>query len=138
MAFDEKNRSVILFGGRTPQGFLNDTWQFKKGVWQRVGGEKPPPARAFPGLTFEPGLERLLLFGGWLGADELYGDTWSLQDGEWKEIRTAGPSKRLVYSMVYDRNNGVAFFFGGGHRSESGWVLHNETWVWNGKAWSLK
>jgi hypothetical protein len=87
-------------------------------------------------MTYVPDSQRTILFGGRLEA-ELYGDTWAWDGEGWTKLTDSGPSNRYVYAMAYDRSLKRGLFFGGGHREPDGWVLYDETWLWNGSDWKM-
>jgi hypothetical protein len=81
LAFDRDNGSVLLFGGRSqPSGqSLNDLWRWRpESGWKLLddgkGGKAPAP-RHDMGITYDPAIGRLLIFGG--GGD---GDSTELAD----------------------------------------------------------
>lgn len=51
--------------------------------------------------------------------------------------RTAPPSPRAAASIAYDEASGQLVLFGGTTNGQSSGSL-NETWTWNGSAWSLQ
>lgn len=83
-------------------------------------------------ISFRRGWNRILfLFSGalalaLLGAGEL--------SAGWVEVPAAGPSARTFYGLAYDAARGETVLFGG-YDSQT---VFNDTWVWNGSAWSQK
>ena len=49
MAYDHHRGVAVLFGGRTKQNILNDTWEFNGGGWYMVPALNPPP-----GISSDP------------------------------------------------------------------------------------
>src|SRR5579864_222854 len=63
MAWDEATHSVILFGGRTVSGAVNDTWSWDGSSWRQLSPATSPPARS--GALMAPdGHGGLVLYGG--------------------------------------------------------------------------
>ena len=56
---------------------------------------------------------------------------------EWKELGNGGPTKRGVYSLVYDRVRHEALFYGSGILEDGIWILDSETWKWQNNDWHL-
>ena len=72
-AFDPSIGALVLFGGRDPAQFFNDTWTFNgtgwhalTGPWQNVAWENPP-VLGLVSMTYDPGLGGIVLFGGGVG-----------------------------------------------------------------------
>ncbi len=135
MVYDESRGVTVLFGGRSGGKFLNDTWLWDGQQWSQVETQGPA-SRAFHAMAYNSHRRKTLLFGGRVGS-RLFGDTWTWDGSSWTNVDVPGPSERYAYSMAYDRSRAEAMFFGGGHRDqESGvWVLHDDTWLWDGDSW---
>lgn len=82
------------------------------------------------GSCWDSGRDRLVAFGGALGATEL--NTMKEWDGTvWLTVNpTVRPSVRRRPAMVYDEARGVTVLFGGGA------AFNNDTWTWNGTTWT--
>lgn len=49
MSYDSRRSRVVLFGGGTSEGQLDDTWEWDGSAWQRMtGGRHPRAARERP------------------------------------------------------------------------------------------
>ena len=46
MTFDEASNKVLVFGGFSGSGYLNDTWTFDGSTWTKINTAVSPPARA--------------------------------------------------------------------------------------------
>src|SRR5262249_15235538 len=70
------------------------------------------------------------------GTDQ--GDTWELDGVSWQQ-RSPGsaPSPRMDAGMTYDSGRQRTVLFGGRVGGECGALL-NDTWEWNGTAWTLR
>ena len=117
--YDATNDRMLLFGGCSsgfgpcPQG---DLWglDLKADIWSELtpSGESPA-SRSNPGLVYDTGGKRALLFGGGNTDD----DTWSfdVSSGNWEKLifQGATPSPRRSHDMTIDPENGRLFMFGG-------------------------
>ena len=84
-------------------------------------------------MAFDAGTGQLVLFGG--GADT-GNDTWTWNGTTWTQQlqSSAGPSPRGSASMAYDPDSAQLVLFGG-FGSAYG-VYPDDTWDWNGTAWT--
>lgn len=81
---------TLLFGGlrlnvdstgRQSQVYANDTWEWNGTAWTQLQSGAAPP-RENGGLTWDPGLRRLLIFGGWSGFFRT--DAWTFNGTTWE------------------------------------------------------
>lgn len=142
MAYDAARGQLVLFGGATASGLADDTWVWagvgQSGLkWKRSHPASSPPARTNAVMAYDAGRERVVLFGG-LGASGLLGDTWTWDGQTWRQqSSTLSPSARYGATMVYDAARGNVVLFGGKAQITAGNQGDvNDTWVWNGSAWS--
>jgi N-acetylneuraminic acid mutarotase len=104
------------------------------GAWTQLlaqnAPEELPDARMGSTLTYEPATGRLLLFGGWDGA-EFFDTIWSydLAANTWAGLDTGGnpPSARALHSVVYLSDAGKLLMFGG----YNGSVYLGDTWAYD-------
>lgn len=96
------------------------------GGWQQLSSIGPGNRIGF-GLAYDSARDRVVLFGGTTGNDEL-GDTWEWNGTAWALVATSGPAPRWGASMTYDPVNGRVLLFGGTTGGD-------ETWAWNGTTW---
>ena len=76
----------------------------------------------------------MVLFGGLVGGDPPYSDTWLWNGAEWtQKLSTIYPSPRYCHAMAYDTALKQVVLFGG----MVNYTPNNETWVWNGE-WCQK
>lgn len=139
-AFDEARGEAILFGGNRVlfgkdderDTFLNDTWRFRGGVWERRDTVGPrPAARAEAAAAYDRDRKRIVLFGGYRRTAEgtvRLGDTWEWDGVRWIQAAVDGPTPRNGAAMVYDERRRRAVLFGGPGPS-------SETWEWDGHGW---
>jgi N-acetylneuraminic acid mutarotase len=77
--WEELGSRMLVFGGWTGSASLNDLWEYSptSNQWtQLTPTGTPPAARWAMGETWDPDLQRLLIFGGRDGAT-LFDDTWA-------------------------------------------------------------
>lgn len=82
MAYDSQRGVVVLFGGQNGFSFgdtvLGDTWEYDDTsmTWTQLPIAGPSP-RSFVKMVYDAARERVVLFGGYDGA-QMVGDTWEL------------------------------------------------------------
>ncbi len=132
MAYDPVDHYVVLFGGFTDGGYINDTWTFANGTWTELSPGAAPSQRDHSTLVWDPVDGYLLLFGG-SGNDGQYGDTWSFLAGHWTQHSPAThPSGRWSASMTWDTADGYALLFGGcnsDNEQDDTWSYLNGNWT---------
>ena len=114
-------------------GYLNDTWTFDGVTWTQVATNTPPPARAAAQMAYDSVTQKVVLFGGFDGANYL-GDTW-LWDGttsQWRHARTAHHPRRVTGPMLFPDPNGRVDLFGG----FDGHFYQLTMWQWTGSDWT--
>ncbi|HMN41578.1 MAG TPA: GC-type dockerin domain-anchored protein [Phycisphaerales bacterium] len=116
-----------------------------RAVWTGITGPGPGP-RLAQAMVFDTARSNLVLFGGGssgLGAadpDDVSSDTWTLNGSAWTLAATVGPSPRDLPAMVYDSVRQRVVLFGGRTNSVSAGTqtFHNDTWEWDGAAWTQR
>lgn len=87
MAFDAAMNTMLLFGGSSPAGLLNDTWGFTGAAWVKLISPgctavcpSSPPARSLTNMVYDGAMRTLILLGGNGSASgiDYRNDTWSL------------------------------------------------------------
>jgi hypothetical protein len=134
LAFDERRRRVVLFGGGTLQAgqFFGDTWEWDGEHWTQMDDIGPSP-RWRHALVYDAPRQRIILFAGQGAGDGGDGlsDTWEWDGEHWTYLALTGPAPRYSHSMVFDAARNQTILFGGA----SGANLLNDTWEWNGEEW---
>jgi hypothetical protein len=146
MIFDEKRKSIILFGGSTMklefgkftkamQVAFGDTWEFAGNEWTKLQVKSPDPRWGHK-MVYDEKNGVIVLIGGCDGSN-YFSDTW-LWEGNtatWSKIATENmPSARCSHAMTYDRVSKKVLLFGG--KTQSGDPL-NDLWEWDGSDWKL-
>lgn len=151
--YDPVRDRMIVFGGQVDDGdegayFGNDLWaaSFSAAIghgvspWTRLAaGGAPPSPRVFHRSIYDPDGDRMLVYGGYDGADRA--DLWELSlagTPTWTELHPdgVGPGSLVAHSMVYDSKQHRMLVFGGGDTRR----CLGETWALSlGRhpAWSL-
>ncbi|MBL8753031.1 MAG: hypothetical protein JNK15_06975 [Planctomycetes bacterium] len=115
VAVDTRRDVVWRHGGRLADNPFLDTdvaWLRFGESWLEHVAVPRPSARAFHGMVYDPGRDRLVLFGGKQGNSPL-GDTWELHAGQWSLRSGPGPSARARFGMVHDPVRARTVLFGG-------------------------
>ncbi len=140
MAYDAQSDRIILFGGwnLTDQTFPRDTWayDYNTNTWRKMSPAVSPPGRNYHRMIYDPGTDRVILFGGFAGTS--LGDMWAYDYDmdAWTPLNPAvAPSSREYHAMAYDARSRVIVLFGGvGGPSETPnadtWVYDPATNVW--------
>lgn len=129
MAFD--GREVVLFGGAGAD-IYGDTWHFDGTRWQKVASAGPPP-RFGAAITYDTKRDRVWLFGGSDGSQQL-ADLWQWNGITWMPVPvTAGPSARSYAKLAYDVARDRVVLFGG---LDTASAKLTDTWEWDGTQWA--
>ncbi len=137
MVYNPMSNSVLLFGGVTAYGRVNDLWEFslESKTWTNLEESSTPPVRSSSPLVYDANNNRIILFGGYGAFDILLSDTWTyhLENKTWTQIISlTKPAKRYGHSMVYDSDNEYMILFGGNDygKKDDTWVLDCENDIW--------
>jgi hypothetical protein len=134
IVYDSHRSRFVRFGGDGyPQG-LPPTAEWDGAKWVGVVTGQTPNVQSGFDLVYDAARREVVLFGG--GSDQ----TWTFDGTSWINRTTAvRPPARYQHQMVYDSARAVVVLFGG----TSGGTLEkqldnafNDTWEWDGTAWS--
>ncbi len=132
--------NTVLFGGYWYFGgswYYNETWVFdySDNAWTRKFPLNKPTGRIYHGMTHIDGTDKVLLFGGYLGAT-YYTDTWiyDLSDNTWTSMNPiSAPTSRLYHSMAPIVGTDKVLLFGGWYSQylDDTWIydLSDNTWM---------
>ena len=81
MAYDSRRGVVVLFGGYSYTGFLNDTVEMTAGTWVKRIPARAPAERYGHVMIYDSVRSETVLFGG-CGAPA---DTWTWDGADWTE-----------------------------------------------------
>jgi hypothetical protein len=133
VAYDPVSKKVVIFGGLSSKGYLNDTWTFDGTNWAQVTTSPAPPVRTNASMAFDKVSRKIVMFGGYNGQNYL-GDTW-IWDGSTSTWTNANPThspKPVTGPMLFtDPANGHADNFGG----FDGMFYQGVTYQWTGTDW---
>ena len=128
---------TVLFGGTNPSdgSLLNDTWayDYHRNRWTNLAPRHAPTPRMVHYMAFEPGTNRLVLFGGFLAPyDQATNETWiyDIASNRWLQaFPRHSPGPRAWHAM--SRTNGPVVLFGGGPNAAG---VTNETFLYDSRA----
>jgi hypothetical protein len=146
--YNPSGNQLIIFGGGNPvtnSVFVLSNANGSKGtpVWSELTtAGTPPTARKHHSLIYDPGSNRLIVFGGCAdyGCTILLNDTWVLLNANgnepnsptWTQLTPTGtlPTGRAVHTAVFDPTSNRMVVFGGCTRGSFGCdVPQNDSWV---------
>ncbi|MCG3173908.1 MAG: hypothetical protein GMKNLPBB_02119 [Myxococcota bacterium] len=138
MAYDSNRKRTVLFGGLTrtsgPGSSDGEIWEWDGAQWYNPQPSMRPLGRYVQAMAFDAARRLTLMSGGFINTSggHWYGDTWTWDGLEWKEIRPATvPEARSGHKADYDPIRRRVVFFGG--LTASG--QRNDTWEWDGNNW---
>lgn len=147
LAYDPDLGELVLFAGQNyALGDLNDTWVWNGRNWTQDDNAgmgngctttcpDSPPADSGGSMAFDPASDQMVYFGG-----EEQNSTWAWNGAVWNQVADSGdagctnnctnsPPVRSYAPMAFDPQLGEVVLFGGRPGL-------NDTWAWNGSAWS--
>ena len=71
-------RAVVIFGGASAFGDLDDTWAWNGSGWKQLMVGTSPQPRESQSMAYDPLSDQLLMFGGQVRGG-VAGDTWALE-----------------------------------------------------------
>jgi hypothetical protein len=103
---------IVMFGGRSGNQVLSDTWEFDltTRTWLVHPPNHSPSARAEHSMTYDPGLDAIVLVGGVTvnnGVTEPLSDTWVWDGHDWTQqtapgLTARGPRQTISLDGTYD------------------------------------
>jgi hypothetical protein len=130
MAYDERLRRVVLFGGNG--GPRADTWTWDGREWERVTTPETP-GRFNAVAQYDSVRQRIVRTTGWNGAERVR-ETWLFDRTRWLLAASDGPSARNHAAMAFDRERSRMVLFGG----HDGAFVFGDTWEWDGTRWTVR
>ncbi len=104
MVYDRARKSIILFGGSSGGGFLEDTWLWDGASWVEQHPLQHPEGRANFGMAYDESRQQVILFGGQTSLDVDPTETWAWDGQDWTQLPIRQtPPEELAYSaqLVY-------------------------------------
>ncbi len=119
-AYDARDGEVVLFGGTTVLGSLNDTWVFHNGSWSNVTSGISPPNDG--GAMAYDAADGYIL---WVAGN---GGTWTFSNGTWTHLNPPTyPSARGGEALFYDAAARAVILWGG---------TDSQTWEFRAGVWT--
>lgn len=157
--YDSTNKRMVVFGGGTgfPGSCVNDLWLLTgadnnpAGQWfNQTSTGTPPSARKFHTAVYDPGSNRMILFGGSDCVSSALNDLWILSNANangatpaWTQVTPLGtpPPARMLASAVYDASTNTMIVFGGADFTSTNiyadvWALSNANGIGGTPTWS--
>jgi hypothetical protein len=97
--------------------------------------DSTPAAVNKPTLTYLAGRGAAVLFGGYPQRGTPLGETWSLENGCWRQLAVDGPPPRAGHGAAYDAERRRLVVFGGA--GADGKPL-GDTWEFDGEKWEQR
>lgn len=148
VAYDSRRSRTWVFGGLSSVlgSALQDMWAWNGHDWSQVVQQgESPPARFGAKMAYDLNRDRLILFGGAMGAESVNNgqtldDLWEFDGSTWTQIPPSGdwPSARTRHAMAYDYDRGTTVLFGGcsdGYYTNCTTTQLADTWEWDGSGW---
>lgn len=134
LVYDRKRQRILMYGGRSESGLVNDLWQWDGKTWTMIPFSNGPKARSEFVMAYDDNIGNVVLFGGTDANYKILGDTWLWDGMKWTEVKSGGtPGERRTAGMVYDAVRKKILVFGG--MDEDGTIL-NDLWEYDGLAWA--
>jgi cysteine-rich repeat protein len=135
IAYDGARQRVVMYGGWTVDGNLNDTWEWDGNSWTQITTAHSPGPRLDASLAYDAVRHRIVLFGGYGANYTGYkGDTWEYDGIDWTlKSPTASPPALAAAAMTFDANRGHLLLYGGVSNDAN---QPTATWDYDGTTWT--
>lgn len=140
MAYDASRDRIVAFGGYPGFGstFSNATWEYDSSVWLQRNVTFGPGGRNTHAMAYDSARGVTTLFGGTSSSNLSTASMWEWNGITWTEHAVEGPSPRTGCGLAYDAARGVTVLFGGSTTGSPDGPMSDETWEWNGSAWTRR
>jgi len=137
MAYDPARQLTVMYGGYLGvMGPVGDTWEWDGAQWISLAPASAPGTRLEHGMTFHPGLGRVVSVGGTnsnTARPEVR--TWQWTGTTWDVVGTPPqlPDGRWMSAMTYDSQRERIVMYGGNGPSGTladTWEFDGATWLW--------
>lgn len=131
---DARSRQVLAFGGCCAQSLLpSQTWSWDGSSWAKLRPTIMPSKRTGVNFVFDPAIEKLVLFGGYVnGSGNQSNDLWTWDGRSWvHEYPDGSPPADLANAAIgYDGSHKTVVLL-----ARSG-KYDVQTWTWDGHNWT--
>lgn len=102
LAFDAARQRVVLYGGYHHGGVCNlaDTWEYDGAQWVRIYTDDVPPGRCAHAMAYDPGRQRVVMFGGFSDPSINRNDTWEYDGTNWHQVFTTSAPPARGFSVM--------------------------------------
>ncbi len=136
LAYDPSDGGVLLFGGCSTSGALDDAWLFRAGNWSELTPTASwPAARCGATSAEDPALDGVAIYGGSASNGSRLSDLWLYANSTFTLLSAGGagaPAARAGASITFDPTLGHLVLFGG--EGPNGSFVAG-TWTFTGAAW---
>ena len=137
MAYDEARGQMVMYGGwDADRKFPGDTWTWDGTVWTRADTATGPGGAGHLAMAYDSRRQRVVMYGGDTPERPATSDTWEWDGRVWHRVAVDGPQPRTRHRLAYDAARGLTVLFGGQIGSGPGATFPEDTWGWNGTAWT--
>jgi hypothetical protein len=141
LAYDANNGNVVLFTNTGPLGLTStaQTWLWNGINWAlQTPAHSPPPCWGAC-MAYDAANSNVVLYGGFTTSTLLSKyDTWVWDGSDWTMVATGAPRSSTASNgcgIAFDEMNGNIVQFGGAIGGSS---FFDDTWIWDGAAWTLQ
>ena len=139
LAYDAARGRVVLFGGKQLSLQYSDTWEWNGTTWTNMTpASGNPPGRYAHAVAYDAARARVVVFGGYNASNGLLADTWEWNGVAWTNATpsSASPPARWLHALAYDAVKQRVVLYGGHYYAASVDQYFDDTWEWNGSAWT--
>src|SRR5262249_6052282 len=86
MVYDTVRQRVVLFGGQSSSGRLNESWEYDGTSWTERNLATAPDARYQHAMAYDAARQRVVLFGGDPATSGTLNETWEYDGTSWTRI----------------------------------------------------
>jgi cysteine-rich repeat protein len=141
MAYDGGRGVTVIFAGFRrvmPPSTDAQTWEYDGLDWVQRAPATAPPARERLVMAYDADRARVVMFGGLCSSDDACpATTWRWSGTSWTSTTpSTSPPTRWDSGMTYDPVRQRIVMYGGGTGAPEDSLYLDDTWEWNGSAWS--
>jgi hypothetical protein len=132
MIYNSQSRNLVVFGGMTSSGLVNDTWSYSivSGTWSQLSPSGlAPGVRQSHSAVYDPLGNQMLIWGG-LSSSTNFNETFQLSfvNNYWLNLSDTGyPTARNDHWAAFDTQTGSMVIYGG----SAGTTLYGDLWLYN-------